>query len=212
MQTTKYAGSIVPASGSMIKEARRNMKIGNRVSLGRLAGAKIWALTLIERETCPTTCKVWDICYGNHMPFAKRHDHRSPKFYSYLSMSLSNIMAPGKPVLIRLHVLGDFFSTEYVDWWRYRLETYSNLNLYGYTAHDPDSTIGRAVHGLALQFGWERAAIRFSGFSGPYRGAVVDADPVPGSFTCPEQEGLVKDCASCGACWDGEKTVRFIPH
>lgn len=212
MDGTKYKQSVAAPVPTMLKEGRANRKLGGRVQVGPLAGARIWSLTLEERQTCPSSCAVWDICYGNHMPFAKRYDHRAPDFYQKLETSVRRVCELGKPVLLRLHVLGDFFSTDYVSFWHEQLEAWPLLHVYGYTAHRPDTPIGRALHGLALDFWWDRAAIRFSGFYGRFRGAVVSEREQEHTFTCPEQTGAVASCGACGACWMSENSVRFIPH
>ena len=48
---------------------------GRYVKKGKLKDAEVYTLTLIERETCPTSCGHWDDCYGNNMPFAHRLQH-----------------------------------------------------------------------------------------------------------------------------------------
>lgn len=147
-------------------------------------------------------------CYGNNMPFAHRYDHTHPDFFKQLYGAVQRLCASHKKVLLRLHVLGDFFSVEYVRFWYAILEEFPELHLFGYTAHPVTSAIGKEIHNMTLHYGWHRVAIRFSGHAGP-RGAVVNSTE---GVTCPEQTGHVPSCAECGACWNGEDLINFLEH
>lgn len=212
MDGSRYISTIRAPDSTMLKPGINNKKLGHIVRHGPLKGAVLYSLTLEERRTCPRACLLWEKCYGNNMPFAHRYDHTAPDFYDQLSAALDTICLAHKRVLVRLHVLGDFFSKDYVDWWVQQLDERPELSLFGYTAHAPDSEIGRALHRGTVMHGWLRCAIRYSGAEIPVRSAHVGKEPLPGSFTCPEQLDQVKSCADCGACWNGETNVRFIPH
>jgi hypothetical protein len=60
------------------------------------------------------------------MPFAKRLDHTDPKFLPTLEDEIARLLSVRNRVglLIRLHALGDFFSTEYVEFWMQMLRTH----------------------------------------------------------------------------------------
>ena len=85
-------------------------KLGKTIAKGGWLGFKVYALTLEERATCPTTCHHWRTCYGNGMHWSRRLTHGN---------ELEDAIDQELPVLqrrhpdgfaIRLHVLGDFYS------------------------------------------------------------------------------------------------------
>jgi hypothetical protein len=83
-----------------------------------MAGMPIYTLTLEERATCPTSCGHWRSCYGNSMHFAHRIDHRSPGFATLLAANVKRLgVEHPHGFVVRLHVLGDFYSVAYVDLW-----------------------------------------------------------------------------------------------
>jgi len=53
-------------------KASTNVKLGKRVTKGKLAGFPILTLTLEERATCPASCIHYADCYGNNMMNATR--------------------------------------------------------------------------------------------------------------------------------------------
>jgi hypothetical protein len=111
--TTIFPKSVTPASrlGRLLKSGHNSRKIGKTCTKGRLRGAPIYTLTLEERATCPRSCAPWAMCYGNSMPFAHRifDDGTLTK---RLWGELASLQADNpNGFLIRLHVLGDFFST-----------------------------------------------------------------------------------------------------
>jgi hypothetical protein len=116
--------------------------------------------------------------------------------------------------LLRLHVLGDFPSLEYVDFWAERLAEHGPLRIFGFTAHERDSQIGQRIHALTEKFGWRRFAIRFSGGKGPTRSARVWTTPVrekvrDGFHVCPAKMHWAESCARCGLCWTSELNIGF---
>jgi hypothetical protein len=60
-------------SPRFLVSGHNNPKLGKEVQKGPRAGWPIFHLTLEERATCPRSCPVWAGCYGNAMPFARRH-------------------------------------------------------------------------------------------------------------------------------------------
>ena len=213
---TKFPKRVVdPDTVPLLKPGTYNQKLGGVVTKGALAGASMWSLSLEERKTCPTYCKMWDACYGNNMQWAQRIDHTSPRFLPKLSAELDTICSRFPLVLVRLHVLGDFYDEDYVVFWHDKLRTLKNLHVFGYTAHSIISEIGQRIYGNTVIHGWSRWAVRFSGLKRAQYGAVVmkpgETTPFE-TFGCPEQAGTVKSCAECGACWNWNKTVRFDLH
>lgn len=195
-----------------------NVKIGRDVRKGKLfRGYWIFTVTLEERATCPRSCFHWTTCYGNNMPWAKRLDHRDPAaLQAALAAEIDReVHRKGrKGVLVRLHALGDFFSEEYVGFWYAMLATYPTLAVFGYTAHDPFSDIGRCIDRTKRQFG-RRFAIRWSNGFAPIDSALPiqhESDVPKGAFVCPEQTGKTTCCATCGLCWNTSKNVAFVEH
>ena len=139
--TTVFANSkltnIDPMSEKTVLKASSNAKLGKKVVRGAWKGAEFLTLTLTERETCPRHCAHWNDCYGNNMHLAKRIS--TVGLMDAIERDLNNLN-PAKQYVIRLHVLGDFYSVEYVEFWGRMLEKFSNIKIYGYTAHAIDNS------------------------------------------------------------------------
>ena len=219
--TTVFRKSVKPATLKLftpvLKPGNNNKKLGFKITKGRWKGKYLYSLTLEERATCPRYCHHWDDCYGNNMPFAHRFDV-SPDLLPAINsniMRLRNKHPQG--IVIRLHVLGDFYSLEYVNFWVQMLEEWPNLCLFGYTARWGDD-IQYAIH-TKLNRGYpNRCVIRYSRnleYDGIITARYATDETFEGvAFTCPEQTGKAASCADCGLCWsDGAtKTVRFLSH
>lgn len=201
-----------------------NIKIGRDARIGKLKGYWIYTLSLEERATCPRSCSHWQTCYGNNMPYAKRIDHRAADFLPRLEAELNELCVPKraarggralrKGVIVRLHALGDFYSTEYAFFWARMLRKHPKLVVFGYTAWGVDTLIGRTVYDLIDEFPG-RWMLRFSNGQMTTRSTVpiLDvADCPPGAFVCPEQTGQFEACGKCGACWATLKNVAFLQH
>jgi len=211
-----------PVAGNTLKKGSSNKKLGFKITAKKWTGKRLYSLTLEERTTCPTTCHHWDDCYGNNMPFAHRFKHANIDLA--LAKEIEILMAKHKNgIVIRLHVLGDFMSVEYVWFWREMLEKYPLLCLFGYTARKGDN-IAHAIWRMNKDFS-DRCVIRHSGnkaydgklvpTQGPFKenwSYAAEESFEGASFDCPEQTGKLKDCASCGLCWMTTKTVKFQTH
>jgi hypothetical protein len=213
--STKFQKSIKDITEDIfiLKSGAYNKKLGTYVTGKKHNGKHIYSLTLVERETCPTSCFHWDDCYGNHMPFA--HRFKTNGLMDKLRQEIPYLtFKHRKGILIRLHVLGDFFSVEYVNFWAEMLQTYPTLAVFGYTAREEKSDMGKAVAQMNLTF-LHRSDIRFS-TNKEYKegGNMYSAnDKFEGkAFYCPEQLNKVENCATCGLCWTSKKTVKFITH
>ena len=119
----------VPDHISILKDG--NDKTGNEIIKGRWKGYKILCLTLTERKTCPP-CIHYNDCYGNNMFCTVRY--KTDGLMDRLAIDIAKLN-PKKKCAIRLHILGDFWSVEYVQFWQKILDTYPNIRIFGFTAH-----------------------------------------------------------------------------
>lgn len=210
---TKFPKSVKTKPRPLVS-GHSNVKIGRDVRKAKFRGYWIYTLTLEERKTCPSSCQHWQTCYGNGMPWADRNDHTDPNFIPSLASQVAELCIKHKGVLIRLHALGDFYSTEYVEFWMRMLRTYSNLAIYGYTARHPTTEIGNMV--FLMNERWrDRCMIRFSDGQLPVMSTVsigTEEGCPSNAFVCPEQTGKTRCCATCGACWSTKKNVAFMEH
>ena len=220
--STRFQKSIKSPSLDLLalKKGSSNKKLGFKVTAKKWTGKRLYSLTLVERETCPTTCHHWVDCYGNNMPFA--HRFSTIGLTAKLDKEIEMLMEKHKKgIVIRLHVLGDFYSESYVRFWKEQLVKHPLLCLFGYTARKGDNI----AHAIWRMNHPDRCVIRHSG-NKDYDGKLfstqetfkenwsyaADESFEGKSFDCPEQTGKIKDCASCGLCWMTTKTVRFATH
>lgn len=215
---TKYIKSVTAPTAKMLKQGRNNKKLGGVIQKASWKGLPVYSLTLEERTTCPTSCDQWDTCYGNNMPFAKRYDHTHPDFYMLLDDNLEACaMKHDAGFAVRLHVLGDFFDTEYVDFWNYTKHHMPQLRIWGYTHQPYDSEIGQAIHRLNTNHE-DHCRVRFSDSTQTlFSTSVVSTIPkqLPQDYiVCPEQtHEKVKSCSTCTLCWESsDKHVVFLQH
>lgn len=202
----------------ILKSGHNNAKIGRDVRKGKLKGYWIYTLSFEERKTCPTSCSHWQSCYGNNMPFADRFDHTAPGFLAALAEEIRVLCQSKAGVLIRLHALGDFYSSGYVGFWWRMLAEHSNLAVFGYTAHQPvpgfAGDIGTCIDFMNGRFP-DRCWIRFSN-GGRGQDCTVtigrEESRPKNAFICPEQTRKSAYCATCSACWSTRKNVAFLEH
>ena len=148
------------------------------------------------------------------MAFAHRIEH-GPALEAKLGEEIEELCNTYKGVIIRLHVLGDFYSVDYVNLWAWWLSEYDNLAVWGYTGRTRESKIGQRIEKTRQRFG-NRFSVRFSNnldyiFSA---NSTERQQPKAGqSFVCPEQTGDVANCASCALCWAAtDRQVLFMTH
>jgi len=198
----------------LLKSGHHSRKIGKIVAKGPRKGWPIYTLSLEERASCPRSCREWQSCYGNNMQAAERIEH-GPALIEALGPELCDLARehPGG-FLVRLHVLGDFWSPEYVAFWNGMLRALPMLAVFGFTAHDPAGDIGRAVSLLIADHGWMHAAIRFSGAPHEHGAArVIGAGETdPDAVACPAQTGATDCCATCALCWHSQRSIAFRRH
>ena len=210
---TKYPSTVRDAEGFVLRSGGLNAKLGRKVLKGRWKGMPLFSLTLEERKTCPRSCAMWSNCYGNNMHLAHRHRH-GEALQGVLAQNIDALSVKyPQGFVVRLHVLGDFYSPAYVDFWERMIRSYKELNVFGYTARGPTTEIGFGVAYLNYVFK-KQFCIRFSGESGAGAASVREhGEPVPAmAFLCPEQTGQALSCGACTACWESRKEVSFIRH
>ena len=203
-----------PSEFTVLKPGKNNSKLGYKITKGKWKGKYIYSLTIEERVTCPTTCHHWEDCYGNNMPFAHRFKH-GQELEQKLDYEIGELVYKhSKGILVRLHVLGDFYSSDYVFFWGSLLDKHPTLCIYGYTARYDDS-IGSAIALFGILH-TNRFDIRYSknkNYSEATQFQYAADESFSGEFfDCPEQTGQVDSCADCAACWQSTKTVRFLSH
>jgi hypothetical protein len=171
----------------------------------------IYTLTLEERATCPLTCAMWRACYGNHMDNADRLQ-AGPELEARLAAEIEVLdIKHVDGFVVRLHVLGDFYSVQYVELWRRLLRQYPTLHVWGYTARvDDDDSIAAALASLAAEFGPDRYVMRLSGVT-----TVVVQHPnqkPDDAILCRQEMDAKESCGACALCWESEKRIAFIQH
>ena len=220
----KPAATMYPKSRRAVADCKSVLKQSKNKKLskdklpvikkGKFKGYVIYTLTLEERATCPRYCYHWDDCYGNNMMFGHRIEH-GPKLEAALQKEVAELCALYRGVIIRLHVLGDFYSKEYVLLWGGLLRKHDNLAIWGFTGYEPASEIGLAIRAVQVGYG-DRFAVRFSN-APKYKFSANSADlfkPVKNqSVICPEQTGATESCATCTICWAAtDVQVLFQTH
>jgi hypothetical protein len=197
-----YAHAVIKAS--------TNIKLGKKVTKGHLRGAKIFTLTLEERATCDSECEHWLDCYGNNMPFGHRFEANDALMVS-IERDLDELDAKGKPYLVRLHILGDFFNLKYVLFWKKQLKNRELLNIYGYTRNHPNKPLGYALKLVRQEYG-KRFAVRFSNYPDDTFSAQSEHVST-GGIGCPVQMDRTDSCGTCALCWEMEdKSIIFYDH
>jgi hypothetical protein len=211
---TIFPSTVVPAAHveRLLKSGENSRKIGKQMVKGRWSGMPLYTLTLEERETCPRTCLQWATCYGNNMHMAHRIHDDGTLTLRLTSELLHLAFIHPKGFIVRLHVLGDFYSVAYVGFWREMLERFPNLRIFGFTARLPSDPIGRAVLELMRDF-YDRVAMRISGGGYPTDCAeVVDAPEQATGIRCPAETDATRCCANCGLCMQTNRTITFVRH
>jgi hypothetical protein len=215
---TKAIRPVMPDS-VLLKPAADNAKLGKGYSVirkGAWRGMPLFTLTLPERSTCPPDCVRWEECYGNGMAFAHRWQP-SPEFEAKLAQEVATL-ARFYPhgFVIRLHILGDFYSVEYVGQWLAMLAKHGALRVFGYTARHGFDPIWTMLERVRMLYGdrfWIRQSRNMShDYSNPLLIYAAEEDTVPNAIACPEQTGATDSCLSCGLCWSVKRTITFQDH
>ena len=197
-----------PLETNILKSVSLNGKMGkgsNVITKGKWAGMPMFQMSLEERATCPDTCGQWASCFGNNMAFGHRIDHTHPEFLSILGAEVELLAKKYRHgVVVRPHVIGDYFSVEYAQWWTGAVEKHKSLHLFGFTHRLRDSDIGRIIlKGNENPRVW----IRFSD-----QGGDMSANVAGEGIPCPEQTKKTESCLTCGVCWSTTQPVAFKLH
>lgn len=207
-------------SGMLFKSGKNNRKIGSHVTKGMWTGMPVYTLTLEERATCPTICEHWADCYGNHMQWPTRHK-AGAELERVISGQIATLARKHDGgFVVRLHVLGDFYSPAYVRLWGIMLGFRPQLHVYGYTRREKHSPEGKLIDELNRLWPerWRiRWRIRWSERDGEMGTHTTKDTSVRGriaeGIVCPAQtEGDEVSCGSCGLCWNSSEPIVFINH
>ena len=202
----------------VIKKSK-NKKLGKKVTKGIFKNMPIYTVTLEERATCSNTCEHWKTCYGNNMPFATRYKADNA-LTDAMEIELEELNRKNKNgFLVRLHVLGDFYSLDYCGIWCTWLNKFENLYVYGYSERKRHTPIGSALDAMRHLYN-ERFRVRISGdiYSGNWTALSYDNRfakkqlKEKKAFLCPVQEDKTDNCGTCGLCWTSSKNVVFLTH
>ncbi len=208
----------------LLVSGQNNRKLGKIVEKGKFKGYAIYSLTLEERATCPLDCEARGYCYGSSMQMARRHKiGDADVFYDRLAFEICDLATLHSGLLIRLHVLGDFPSVEYVSFWKEVLDENPTVACYGYTHRRTTAwggdEIGDAIEAVKDAHP-DRFRIRWSTEVARPDGAVI-VDTVPDrprieeGIVCPAQTDATACCATCGLCWEPtakNDTIVFVKH
>lgn len=215
---SKFPNRVMAPVGNVLKSGDNQRKLGKVVTKGAWKGMPLFSLTLEERATCPLDCKLIAGCYGNNMGMAKRYRHGQALMEQIvLDLSVLSTRYP-RGYVVRTHILGDYFSPDYVAFWDWMLDLHPALRVFGYTAWQAHTPIGAAVAKLRDER-WDRFAVRTSGAPSGPRTIVVatEADKPAGAIICPAQRPSKKaiTCSSCALCFAPaarERVVAFLAH
>ena len=215
---TIYPSTVVPVEGllNVLISGENSRKIGSHITKGPAKGFPIFTLTLEERATCPLSCRHWRSCYGNNLHLSKRIVH-NPAFEHRLELELGILQSRHpRGFAIRLHVLGDFYSVEYVRLWHRFLGQFPSMMVFGFSARWDCNNDPIAAELVPLVMAnWGRFSIRFS--NAPIKECSTVSIEYPtqkprDATICPAQIGKTDSCGTCGLCWHSRAPVAFLQH
>jgi len=109
----------------------------------------------------------------------------------------------------RLHVVGDFYSVDYVEKWVEIASSFPDMIFFGSTRSWRVPSLKSAVEMFAaLPNVIMRASIDFTHQDRPEPGWIVMSVEDEG-LSCPHDYGLVKSCFNCKRCWQSNVSVRL---
>jgi hypothetical protein len=210
----------------IFKSGIHSRKIGSHVVKGAWSGMPIFTLTLEERATCPRSCLHWYDCYGNKMNWSARlrHGPELEERIKYEIRRLADVNPRG--FVVRLHILGDFYSVGYIKLWISMLRLHPQLHIFGYTAWSYNSAKGHLIGQMndidnrcLIRFsdeepGWvnipKTVTLENESEGVGYNDKHPTASPI---IICPAQTGKTDCCGTCALCWAApNKTIAFLRH
>jgi hypothetical protein len=199
----------------VLKSGIHSTKLGDKIVKGVWKEALIFSLTLEERKTCPITCQQLPLCMGNGMHLATRWKVDS-ELYVRLMTELEHLAYVHRTYAVRLHVLGDFVNTRYVQFWLDALRAYPGLRIFGFTHWERTSEIGAMIEAESVR--WDRFRIRFSdNHTGPRTAHVIRDRAAQGKhplgIICPADDTRPeRNCGNCAFCINSTAPVVFKEH
>lgn len=167
-------------------------------------------------ETCPGRTEFCDrLCYGLRGRFAwlgnvemYQRNLEATKQDDFVDRIVSEILK-AKPEAFRLHVVGDFYSVEYVERWLEIANRLPDVTFFGSTRSWRVPDLREAVKEFAdLPNVYMRASIDFTHCDRPSDSWMVMSVEGKGE-PCPHDYGLVKHCTDCKRCWSKEFDLRM---
>jgi hypothetical protein len=214
---TIYPSTVVPVEGlnNILVAGVNARKIGSHISKGPAKGFPIFTVTLEERKTCPSSCRHWASCYGNNLHFAKRIEH-GEAFERRLENELAVLQSRyPSGFAVRLHILGDFYSVQYVQLWARFLKQFRSMFVFGFSARwEWSDPIARELIPLVMAE-WGRFSIRFSNAPIDECSTVSIEHPrqkPANAIICPAQQNKTGSCGNCALCWHTKRPIAFLQH
>jgi hypothetical protein len=179
------------------------------ISRGNLKLGKLPSFSLPVITTCPGKspfCEVY--CYGLKGMFIlpKIKDKNEERLDAtlkadFVSRIINEIRSTGAPAF-RLHVIGDFYSPEYIVKWIEIANSLQEVVFFGSTRSWRCEFLSKPLKEFRdLENVFMKASIDISDdlnpFSCGWRVWSVEGKGIP----CPHDSKIVEDCASCGLCW-----------
>lgn len=223
-RTTLFPKNVVTADEAipLFKSGKHSRKIGSHVTKGMWKGMPIYTLTLEERATCNTQCEHWRDCFGNKMHWSTRW--RAGEELESVIPSQLHALAKKHPLgfVVRLHVLGDFYSVEYTNLWKRMMKILPQLHVFGYTrtrkvmgGKTERPFVALTIDQLNQEYP-TRWRVRWSEKGGEMGTKSTDdvtlRGNTPNGIVCPAQTGQTDCCGTCGLCWNTTKPIVFITH
>ena len=167
-------------------------------------------------KTCPGQtdfCPVF--CYGLRGHFTHRsreamleRNYRRSQQDNFAGRMIRSIQDNASTVF-RIHVVGDFYSPEYIQKWVVIIGALPDVSFYGYTrswrCRDLQTTLDelRSLPNCHLL-----ASIDFTHTDRPdssWNTVSVEGEGVP----CPHDTEMVETCLTCGLCWSGRSNLKL---
>jgi hypothetical protein len=184
------------------------------ISRGNLKLGILPSFSLPPMKTCPGKTPFCDkYCFGCHGNYILANTHssnelrlevsRTSDFVPRMVADIRRIMAPA----FRLHVVGDFYSAEYLEKWIEIVRRFPDIHFFGSTRSWRVPKIAKTLEEFRDEKNvYMRASVDLTDHLSPapaWSTWSVEGQGVP----CPHDKGKVKSCYTCGRCWN-DKTIN----